>query len=709
MKFYSILLSLSLLSLPTLASVQSETKPENVTFNLKEIHEAIFDLYFPEDPQLSTTEKKKRVEWRESLWIYLQANPGIISLLNCLQPTSLLLPEDIKATFSDIIVKGIGNVGKERIQQLQYSLRRHSDNNVRKFAATLRRLYSYLIYASPLTSKISGYYNIQLAEATDIACVLPATALRYNHDTVFHTQGEIDYLIIGSGPAGSLIAHELTHQKPECRVVLIDSGSLVKPHSIITESSSEFMESRNMRTTTTGGIILRNGQAFGGGTIVNLDLAFSPLLPQIKKQIQSWVHAGFIDGSLIHQQQTDWKNLEDAYAYVVNRIGTRTVDPDEVNENNKILLTATSTATTYDLNARKPLSDNDRNLKISALEAFILPAVSNGLSIIPDVKVKRILFDTKDNRLRASGIEIEFQNPLNKTYTIIDPNGFNASAGKTAYMYAKNVIICAGTLGSAELLLRSKVNNTNIGKGIIVHPSMGIYGRFDKEIDVLKGLSASVYAFSPQEDDGYFFESMSADPTFIALINPGSGKQILDIIRDVKYLGGFGIMLIDSPHPNNKVFIDPNTNQVEVSYTLSEQDKERLRKGLIRGLETLFEQGSYEAHIPSCEPLLSHNEQYVPFTTKIQIKAAINNLQFIENENFISSAHMQGSNKIGDNPQKSVVSHNFKVWDQGMQQEIENLYICDSSIFPTSIGANPMQSIYTFAKLFIDRHIQPTH
>ena len=249
------------------------------------------------------------------------------------------------------------------------------------------------------------------------------------------------------------------------------------------------------------------------------------------------------------------------------------------------------------------------------------------------------------------------------------------------------------------------MNNNNIGKGVVLHPSMAMYGRFDKEIDGLRGLSASVYAPADQIEDGYFFESMSADSTFIALINPGSGKQILDIIRDVKYLGGFGIMLIDSVHPDNKVFIDSN-NQIQVNYTLLEHDKERLRKGIIHGLEMLFEQGAYEVHIPSCEPLLATNEQYVPFTTKNQVRTAINKLQFIENENFISSAHMQGSNKMGNNPKTSVVSHNFKVWDQATSKEIDNLYVCDSSIFPTSIGANPMQSIYTFAKLFIDRHIQ---
>ena len=34
------------------------------------------------------------------------------------------------------------------------------------------------------------------------------------------------------------------------------------------------------------------------------------------------------------------------------------------------------------------------------------------------------------------------------------------------------------------------------------------------------------------------------------------------------------------------------------------------------------------------------------------------------------------------------------------------MYVIDSSIFPTSVGANPMQSVYTFAYLFCDRLLQ---
>ena len=54
---------------------------------------------------------------------------------------------------------------------------------------------------------------------------------------------------------------------------------------------------------------------------------------------------------------------------------------------------------------------------------------------------------------------------------------------------------------------------------------------------------------------------------------------------------------------------------------------------------------------------------------------------------------------MGTSPTNSLVGPDHHVWGT------ESLYVMDSSIFPSSIGANPMQSIYTFAKLLADKWI----
>jgi choline dehydrogenase-like flavoprotein len=60
---------------------------------------------------------------------------------------------------------------------------------------------------------------------------------------------------------------------------------------------------------------------------------------------------------------------------------------------------------------------------------------------------------------------------------------------------------------------------------------------------------------------------------------------------------------------------------------------------------------------------------------------------------------MMASNKLGTNPATSVVSPEYRVW------EVDKLYVIDGSIFPSSVSANPMQCIYTMAKIFADRHL----
>jgi choline dehydrogenase-like flavoprotein len=60
---------------------------------------------------------------------------------------------------------------------------------------------------------------------------------------------------------------------------------------------------------------------------------------------------------------------------------------------------------------------------------------------------------------------------------------------------------------------------------------------------------------------------------------------------------------------------------------------------------------------------------------------------------------------MGVSADTSVASTRQRVWNVVNKREIPNLYVMDSSMFPTSVGANPMQSIYTFAKIFSDRLI----
>jgi len=80
-----------------------------------------------------------------------------------------------------------------------------------------------------------------------------------------------------------------------------------------------------------------------------------------------------------------------------------------------------------------------------------------------------------------------------------------------------------------------------------------------------------------------------------------------------------------------------------------------------------------------------------PFTSLAQAKAAIDTFDLRPLYTRVVSAHVMGGAPFGPDPRRAVVD------ESGRHHRLRNLYVCDGSLFPTSIGANPQLSIYAFA------------
>ncbi|GAI88542.1 unnamed protein product, partial [marine sediment metagenome] len=57
----------------------------------------------------------------------------------------------------------------------------------------------------------------------------------------------------------------------------------------------------------------------------------------------------------------------------------------------------------------------------------------------------------------------------------------------------------------------------------------------------------------------------------------------------------------------------------------------------------------------------------------------------------ITAYHPMGTCRMGSDPTKSVVNVNCETWD------VKRLFICDASVFPTSLGVNPQMTIMAIA------------
>ena len=67
----------------------------------------------------------------------------------------------------------------------------------------------------------------------------------------------------------------------------------------------------------------------------------------------------------------------------------------------------------------------------------------------------------------------------------------------------------------------------------------------------------------------------------------------------------------------------------------------------------------------------------------------------------INTAHPQGGNCMSRDPRKGVVDPNFAV------HGVENLYVCDASVFPAPITVNPQLTVMALARYAARRVAAP--
>ena len=594
------------------------------------------------------------------------------------------------------------------------------------FAMVLREAYLSGIWdlplAVPLTeiqSPATFMQNVAIYSKVH-APNIPASRIYYDpqSNSIKHKDGPIDCIVIGSGPGGATVAHQLWEAGK--RVVLVEKGPWVIWGSMDTRSYSTLMFRQDNAATSDNGVVLRSGETMGGGTTVNIDLAFSPLEAGIQAHVGEWKEKGLIDPRFYTQE-----NLSAAYQWVREKIQTRQLSQTELNQDNQVLWDGAEALGVdprlYHLN-RYPVgySPSPVNDKLDAAKQLLLPAAedaNNPLSIIPDASIREVLLEKVPGGqdVRATGVTLTM-NPPWTTYenTIVDPCELKIPPGKSVSVHADNVILAAGTIGTTRILLNSAKNNPaianpRIGKGLILHPSFPMIGVFNRQINLLEGLDSATFVDAFGVMPGFIFETMGGLPAYGAVVIPGSGKQVYEKIVKFNVCAGFGVMLVDTPSDSNCITLD-NKGDPVLTYSLSEGDKRRFRTGVALGIRMMFLAGAKSVIIPSNENFLNEKDfdpmRGVYLTDIKQADLVERYLNFIPNRTVLTAAHLQAANKMGPSPDVAVVSTRQRVWNVITGKEVPNLYVMDSSIFPTSVGANPMQSIYTFAKIFAGRFLQ---
>jgi choline dehydrogenase-like flavoprotein len=259
---------------------------------------------------------------------------------------------------------------------------------------------------------------------------------------------------------------------------------------------------------------------------------------------------------------------------------------------------------------------------------------------------------------------------------------------------AEVVVLACNGVGTPRLLLNSTseqfpdglANSSGlVGKNLMFHPYGMVTGVFDERLEGYKGptgcciTSQEFYETDPSRGfvRGYTFEMLRGmGPVGTALWGMSSGRVPAGPGHHDAYesywdrTAGMVVICEDLPEEHNRVTLDPelvDSNGIpapKISYTLSENSRKMLDHAVARGKEVLEAAGARE----------TVSEAPLP----------------------PAGWHLMGTARMGKDPTTSVVNE----W--GRSHDVKNLFIVDGSIFVTSAGVNPTNTIQALALYVAD-------
>jgi choline dehydrogenase-like flavoprotein len=124
----------------------------------------------------------------------------------------------------------------------------------------------------------------------------------------------------------------------------------------------------------------------------------------------------------------------------------------------------------------------------------------------------------------------------------------------------------------------------------------------------------------------------------------------------------------------------------ELDYEPSPSDRARLIDGMKLAGRIAFAAGA--------ERVMPPTFGYLEITSEAQLADLDEDVR-AHGDLLVNSAHPQGGNPMSRDPEKGVVDERFRVRHDG--EPLENLYVADASVFPSSVTVNPQLTVMALA------------
>jgi choline dehydrogenase-like flavoprotein len=298
--------------------------------------------------------------------------------------------------------------------------------------------------------------------------------------------------------------------------------------------------------------------------------------------------------------------------------------------------------------------------KSTTLFTHVPQAEAHGARILAESTAFRVEYDARRNRV--NGVSY-----------------FDAK-GHAHQIRARMVVVAAHAIETPRLLLLSANNvfpdglaNSSglVGKNLMAHLTCTVTGLFHEPLNGFKGpvMGDLVVQDWYKTDEkrgfvrGYTLEKFVPGPFFYAsnMMNLW-GAELKEMISHYAFAGGWWVCGEGLPNDDNSVTLDPEAKDkyglpvAHLRHSWADNDRRLIQHGVQKAGETLETAGAWRV-------------QAGP----------------------VSSAHPMGTVRMGRDPQTSVINSHCQSHD------IPNLFVADTSVFPTGSGVNTTLTAMTIA------------
>lgn len=474
---------------------------------------------------------------------------------------------------------------------------------------------------------------------------------------------DCDVVIVGSGPAGSTVARALAAAGAD--VIVVEAGPWVGPDDFAVSAFGAMSATyRDMGASVVVGrapIPYVQGRMVGGS---------SPINGAICWRMPKDVHAEWIAADPVLADELGWDELTEATDAIEARLGVEPTDPAIAGRKNVLMAVGAKALGLKHRPIRRNVANCDglgrcmqgcpMGRKQSVDLTLLADAMESGATVISSTTVTGV---------RCQG---------GRAVAVV---GRSAGGADVRIAARRAVVLAASAVQTPSLLLASGLNQGPVGRHFQCHPGVSMAGRFAKPVRMWEGATQG-HEVTGLRGEGLKFEVLGFGLAVLASRLDGVGSKLAAEIADMAHWLDWGAAVRAKAEGRVRRVL----RRTIVTYQPTKEDVSKFRRGLRVMGEMMLAAGAEEV-----SPGVRGFDERV---------SSVADLERLEREGPTRASaytaaitHMFGTCRMGSDPQASVVGPDFR------HHAVEDLYVADSSVFPTSLGVNPQIPIMAMATL----------